>query len=283
MEDGQLNSLHVGAIIQARMDSTRLPGKTLLPIPFESGKPLLQWVVDPLKLSKRINKIVLATSTSPSNDPLISFADHLEIDVFRGDENDVLSRFAAVIIEHKFDHVVRITGDNPLIDISLLDQLICEHINEDMDYTTSEGLPVGMNMEIIKAASLLKLVREFSLTDADREHVTFSLRRSKTHKTSFHSFQNNLKTVRVTIDYPADFAALSLILAVSIKTEKNGMELIEYVNENMPWIWSINESQVQKTIFESEMDELEQAAQMLERVEMKFASNLIRLKLASMQ
>src|SRR5688500_5242636 len=118
MEVGQPNSPKVGFIIQARMKSTRLPGKVLLPIPLHGGKPIIQWIVDNVKKSGFEKKIILATSTNEEKDPLVAYCKTNSIECFRGDEENVLSRFIQILELNAFDLVVRLTGDNPLLDSS---------------------------------------------------------------------------------------------------------------------------------------------------------------------
>ena len=141
--------MKIGAIIQARYQSTRLPGKVMMPLPLPSGKPLLQHITDSALLSKVIDKVCIATSTLFKNDVIVDFANKQGIDVFRGNDKDVLSRFIALTRKHQFDIVVRLTGDNPLLDAQRLDEAIQYHLDEGNEYTKTQGLPLGMNFEIV--------------------------------------------------------------------------------------------------------------------------------------
>jgi spore coat polysaccharide biosynthesis protein SpsF len=282
MEDGQPSNLRIAAVIQARMGSSRLPGKILLKMPLSNGKPLLQWIVDGLRESKVITDIVLATSLDPQNDALIDFAKENNILLFRGSETDVLSRFIDVTKTYNFDHIVRVTGDNPVFDISLWDEVILEHIRKRVHYTTSKGLPIGMNIEVVQAKSLLALL-DFDLQDADREHVTYFFRRTKEFITLEYPFAFDFgSSIRVTVDYPPDFATVCLLLEVSLSTSKKGMELIMYLQETMPWIWEINKDQVQKGAYQNPKEELVAACQILEKIDMKVASKLLKDHLQSL-
>jgi spore coat polysaccharide biosynthesis protein SpsF len=282
MEDGQPGNLKIGAIIQARMGSSRLPGKILLKMPVSSGKPLLQWIVDGLKESKVITDIVLATSIEAENDALIDFAKENKILFFRGSESDVLSRFIEVTKIHNFDHVVRVTGDNPVFDISLWDEVILEHIRKRVHFTTSKGLPIGMNIEVVQAKSLIGLL-DFDLQDSDREHVTYFFRRTKEFIMLEYPFTFDFgSSIRVTVDYPPDFATVCLLLEVSMSTSKKGMELIRYLQETMPWVWEINKDQIQKGAYQNPQEELIAACQILDKMDMRVASKLVNDHLQSL-
>src|SRR6516165_2666209 len=108
------------AIIQARLGSSRLPGKVLADV---AGRPMLARVVERTRRANRVDRVIVATSTSPGDDPLARF----------GDENDVLDRFYRAAREHGADTVVRITADCPLIDSAVIDRVVDEYRNQDVD------------------------------------------------------------------------------------------------------------------------------------------------------
>jgi len=247
MVAGPSSKLKVGAIIQARMKSERLPGKILMHLPFPHGNPLLWWVIQGAKKSKKIDTVVIATSTSGDDDILESFSANNSVELFRGSEKDVLSRFLKVTRLMKFDVVVRLTGDNPIIDSSILDEIINKHVANGNDYTKTKGLPLGMNFEIISAQALLRLEQE-KLSSDDREHVTLFFRNNANLKTEeFLLFQNEgLDKLRLTIDYPSDFAAVSLIFELINSEGMPSIECVRQVKKTHPWIFRINESNPQR-------------------------------------
>src|SRR6202042_2477938 len=102
-------------------------------------------------------EVIVATSTNIENDILFNYCRENAIKCYRGDEENVLSRFIQIVKQQQFDVVVRLTSDNPLTDISLLDKAILYHIKNDNDYTKSEDLPLGMNFEIISPKALLAI------------------------------------------------------------------------------------------------------------------------------
>jgi len=128
------------------------------------------------------------------------------IHCFRGSENDVLSRFISILETENFDAVVRLKADNPIIDIDVLDKKIEYHCHSDKDYTSTVGLPLGMNFEVISAKALLSLKYKM-LSDEDKEHVTLYVKNSNeyTCQTVVKAITNNYKSIRVTIDYPSDY------------------------------------------------------------------------------
>lgn len=247
MVDGQQNKIRIGAIVQARMESKRLPGKVLKPLPFPGGKPLLEWVIDGAKQVTRINQVVLATSINPADDQLETFAKQKSLPVFRGSEDDVHSRFIKVIEEYDFDIVVRLTGDNPFLDSTLLDQAIAKHISNDNDYSRTVDLPLGMNFEIIKAEALLK-TKNATLTAADREHVVLYIRNHEAFSKEdlYMLREEEWNNVRLTVDYPSDFAAASMILQHITHGERADLNFLRRIRKSMPWLFDINAGNMQQ-------------------------------------
>ena len=160
--------MSVGIVIQARMGSSRLPGKVLRPI---AGKPLLGHIVGRLEALRSAATVVVATSDLAADDAIADWCKTQGTACFRGSEEDVLERYCQCARRHAFTQVVRLTGDNPFTDIEELDRLIEMHLREGNDYSNSIGeLPVGVGAEIF---SLTALVRSQSEGRAahHREHV----------------------------------------------------------------------------------------------------------------
>jgi len=168
---------NIVAIIQARMGSTRLPGKVLMEI---CGKPLLWHVVNRVSYSKYISQIVIATSTNPKDDEIEKFAKKYKLKVFRGSENDCLDRYYKAAKKYKADVIVRITADCPLICPEIIDKVILEYIKGDFDYVTNTIVytyPDGCDVEVFSFEALEKAWREAKDT-VEREHVTVYIRNS---------------------------------------------------------------------------------------------------------
>lgn len=276
MVDGPLGKLRIGAIVQARMKSSRLPGKILLPLPFPDGKPLLSWIVEGVRRSRYVHDVVLATSVEGENDCLETFSADYNVRLFRGSEDDVLSRFVAVINEHNFDIVIRLTGDNPIVDVKILDEAIEYHISSKSDYTKTSGLPIGMNFEIVSGQALVQL-QDYDLTLDDKEHVTLFMRRTDFFTKSELQLckDENFSNVRLTVDYPSDFAALSFILSFS-----NGrfadLALIRSLRLSHEWIFRINSDNIQRNPFQNKGAEIDAAIAYLESVGMDRASGILK-------
>jgi len=237
---GRLDNLRIGAVIQARMKSERLPGKVLAPLPFPDGKPMLWWVVNSLKQSKLVTDVILATSKNKENDALEDYSKEIELQFLRGSENDVVSRFVQGAREYNLDVVIRLTGDNPVVDVHFLDELIERHISNKNDYTRSCGLPLGMNFEIISAEALIK-IDEMDLSDSDREHVTLYFRNNNCKKEEVVFFgDEDLKQTRLTVDYPSDLAMMSLIFATLDKGSFPNIETVQKLKQLSPWIFEVN-------------------------------------------
>ena len=158
----------VGLVIQARMGSSRLPGKVLRPI---GHLPLLGHVTGRLAQLPRAWPVVVATSIDPQNDPIVNWCQQAEVETFRGSEHDVLERYVQCAQRFGFDHVVRLTADNPFTDIQELERLVLHHLEGGFDYTHSFGMmPLGVGAEVFTLASLLRSHVE-GLASNHREHV----------------------------------------------------------------------------------------------------------------
>lgn len=280
MEVGQLSNIRIAFIIQARMQSTRLPGKILMPMPIGTQFTLLGQIINSLKLSKANASIFIATSLNNENDILENVAKVNEVTCYRGSENDVLSRFISILEINTFDVVVRLTADNPIIDIEILDKTIEFHCISNKDYTNTVGLPLGMNFEVIKADALLSLKNKI-LSQEDREHVTLYLKNSKEYscQTSFIDLNEDCKNARVTIDYPSDYLVVSSLFSLHLETKiPLGIEIIKYTNIKYPFLLKSNQSNVQKANYKTLDAEIEKAIPVLEELEFKRIVSLLQTK-----
>lgn len=146
----------VGVILQARMGSSRLPGKVLLPF---VDTTILGWIID--RISILPFKLVIATSRFLMDDIIVEYCANKKVDCFRGDEENVLDRFYQCAIKNKFQHVIRLTADNPFTDIEEVMNLTRKHLLESNDYTHSFGqMPVGVGAEVFKFSALEKSLKK---------------------------------------------------------------------------------------------------------------------------
>lgn len=205
--------VEICAFLQARVSSTRLPGKVLKPL---LGEPMLLRQIERLRRSARIGKLVVVTSTDASDNDLASVCIAHGVPVFRGSLDDVLGRFLAALEVHPCSHVVRLTGDCPLADWRVVDQVIDAHLAGGADYTTNciePTFPDGLDVEVVKADVLRGIGRKARL-GSEREHVTYYI---NSHPDEFrrHNVRRepDLSALRWTVDTPADFALVEHIYA----------------------------------------------------------------------
>lgn len=186
------------------MGSTRLPGKVLRPI---GGRLLLEHVLGRLKKLRHSARVVVATSDSKRDDVLAEFCAARGVDCFRGSEQDVLARYYECARERRFDHVMRLTADNPFTDTEELDRLMEFHLAGRYEYSSSlEDLPVGVGAEIFSFAALERSFRE-GLAPHHREHVDeYILENRASFRTGRLSVPQAKRQpkVRLTVDTPED-------------------------------------------------------------------------------
>jgi len=210
------NGLRVNlAVVQARMTSTRLPGKVLMPV---LGQPMIARQAERLRRCRNIDELVVATSVDPSDDPLAEACASIGLPVFRGDLQDVLARFCSVVVQRpNAKAVVRLTADCPLADWTVIDELIVRHLAEEADYSSNtvpeRTYPHGLDAEVVRPEALLRAGRE--ATDPyEREHVTpFFYRRPDEHRIAGLTRSPSLAHLRWTVDYPADIEFVRRVYA----------------------------------------------------------------------
>lgn len=194
------------AILQARMSSSRLPGKMLKPI---LGKPLLSLLLERALKSRMINKVVVATSDHPSDNLIEELCRNADIPCFRGSLEDVLDRYyKAALYFGKPDHIVRLTGDNPLLDPEITDKIIKYYLDNNYDYvsnTAENNFPVGLDVSILSFQSL-KLSWENAHLPYEREHVNpFILGHPEMFKIGLYREKVKYPSLRWTVDTEEDF------------------------------------------------------------------------------
>lgn len=233
--------LRTVAIIQARMSSSRLPGKVLKTI---LGKPMLGYIVERLVWVKQIDEIVVATSREASDQPICTFCRENKIACYRGDLNDVLGRFYQTAQEYKADTVIRVTGDCPCVDPELVTQLINLFQREKYDHigiATGAGaifdearFPNGLDAECFRYESLEKAWQE-AAEPADREHVTPYIWRNKdVFKCGSLKPEKDYSHIRLSVDHQEDFELVSKIYEALYKPEKPFVmqDIINYLGAN---------------------------------------------------
>ncbi|WP_285906373.1 glycosyltransferase family protein [Pseudodesulfovibrio pelocollis] len=203
-------SEQVTAIVQARMGSSRLPGKILKPV---LGRPLLAHEIERLKRCTSLREIVLATSDQPGDDSVAALGAELGVHIFRGSESDVLDRYTQAARAFDARNVMRVTGDCPLIEPAICDRTVASFFDAEADYiTTPPRVAEGLDCEVFTRAAL-----ETAWTEArrpsEREHVTLFIRnrpdRFRCLETPHDSDDSGY---RVTVDEPEDLTVVTAIL-----------------------------------------------------------------------
>lgn len=198
------------AIVQARMGSTRFPNKVMCPI---NGIPLIELLLSRLAKAKRIDKIVLATSSNSGNQPLADHVRGLGYEVFQGSEHDVLDRYYQAAQPRQPETVVRITGDCPLMDPELVDQVISAYETQGVDYlsnTLPPSYPDGLDVEVFSFRALEQAAR-LATKPAEREHVTPFIRESGQFCTGNFASKADFSSERWTVDEAPDLEVVAAV------------------------------------------------------------------------
>ena len=217
------------AIVQARLSSSRLPKKVLQDV---CGKPMIIHELERLRNSEQINHIVLATSEDSSDDELAETVASVA-DIYRGNLNDVLDRYYKCAKFYNAEHVVRITGDCPVIDWRIVDEVISRHLSEKNDYTSlTERFPDGLDTEVMIFSALEKSWKEAKLP-SEREHVTqYVKKHTEIFKIGEYDNKEDFSNMRWTVDEPRDLEFIrqifkALYLKNSDFTTQDVLELLE--------------------------------------------------------
>lgn len=239
--------MKVVAVIQARMGSTRLPGKVLMPL---GGRPVLGWVVEACEAAAGINQVVVATSTNPKDDEVFEFCREQGICVVRGSEDDVISRFMDVMQEHGGDAFVRITADEPFMDHTVLEQVVGVFRQQNVDYCSNvhpRTYPDGLDIEVFSAGAL-GLANQYATRTIDRECVTSWMVRhpEKITQATVYNHLENMKGERWVLDTEDDYEFCCEVASRLGYGSPTQMRILEILAES-PQIrdinnqWGINE------------------------------------------
>lgn len=203
---------HTVAFIQARMSSSRLPGKVLLPL---AGRPLVAYMAERARRATTLDAVVIVTSTDPSDDALARAARAEGLPCFRGDLTDVLRRYADATRAHDATTVVRLTGDCPLIDPAVIDAVVHALQTRGVDYASNvdpPSFPDGLDVECFTRAALERADAE-ARRGPEREHVTLWMRDAASGLTRANvRAPADLSALRLTVDYPDDLPVVRTIV-----------------------------------------------------------------------
>lgn len=231
-------------IVQARMTSTRLPGKVLMPV---LGKPLLAYELERLQRCQKADSLMVATTVNATDDPVVALCEALDVPVFRGSEADVLERYHGAARQAAAETVVRVTADCPLIDPVIVDHVIARYqtanreANGALDYasnTLARTFPRGLDVEVFSFAGLETAHRQ-ATQPAHREHVTpfFYTQPERFRLDSIESLENYGEH-RWTVDTPEDFELVRRILETlyPVTPDFGLLDVLALLDRNPEWV-----------------------------------------------
>ncbi len=234
----------VVAVVQARMSSTRLPGKVLADL---AGRPALELLIARLSRCEQLDEIVVATSTDPSDDAIVQWCDLHAVNCVRGSLVDVLARFRLAVEATDAAAIVRITADCPLIDPRTVDGLVSLFIKENLDYCGLSGdFPHGLDCEIFTRDALFAAEEE-ATADYDREHVTPFLKRHRDRfgTAPYAPFTGHAHE-RWTLDYPEDLSLLQAITERLAEPEAATAAAVISLLDEVPELRHLNDMRVNR-------------------------------------
>ncbi len=233
---------NLGCTIEARMGSTRLPGKVLKRV---NGRSMLDLMVSRVRMVPEIGGIIIATTINENDDAIVEEARRLGVGFYRGSEDDVLSRVLGAVIENRFEEFVALTGDCPLIDPDIISKVIAEFGNQKIDYISNaliRSYPDGMDTQVLTQVAL-KRSSDLTKDATEREHVTLHIcRNPKIFQTKNYLAPDSLfwPELGLTLDQPEDLKLITDIFQYFWpRLDFSCLEIIEYLNKN-PKILSIN-------------------------------------------
>ena len=230
---------NISAIIQARIGSTRLPGKVLMKL---NEDTILSLLLKQLKHSKFLDEKIIATTNNPKDDVIEKFTTSNNIKLFRGDSDNVLDRYYQCAKKFSLTHIVRITADNPLIDPDIIDQAIKKYSTFNYDYLTNSinrTFPNGTEVEIF-SFDALEIAWKYAKKKFEREHVTpYFYNNPKKFKIHHFKQKKNQSKFRYTIDHKEDYALVVEILSRIKKRPVRTSDIIDLLTTN-PQLLKLN-------------------------------------------
>ena len=242
--------MRINAIIQARMGSTRLPGKVLMDL---GGQSALSRVVRRLGRAKLLREIVVATSVASVDDAVVAECARLQVPCFRGSEDDVLDRYYRTAQGWPSDAVVRITADCPLIDAEVVDHTIEVFLNSGADYSSNseETYPLGISAEVFSSSALEQAWHD-ARKDYEREHVTpFFYEHPERFRISSISAPGDYSRYRLTLDTAEDLELIRAVYASFGNRDTMNWQEVVGLLERCPKLAALNSHVVQKPLHEA--------------------------------
>lgn len=240
------------ATIEARMGSTRLPGKVLAEA---CGKPMLELMIERVRRVSALDEIIVATTLNEGDDKIVEFCSRQSIGCYRGSEEDVLTRILEAARAYDADVIVELTGDSPLIDPGVISEVVEAYLSSGADYVSNileRSYPIGMDTQVF-ATKILEDVSRRTDDPIDREHVSLYIYSHpevySLENVAASGAMNRHHDLRLTLDTPED---LALIVAVydalySKNTEFSLIEIIEFL-DSRPDIAMLNANVIQRAV-----------------------------------
>ncbi len=253
--------MNIGVIIQARTTSTRLPGKVLKYLPFNSGVTVLGQVIRRCQQSEYLNNVIVATTVDSMDDNIVKIAVEENVNWFRGSRDNVLERYYEAAVEYDLDVIVRVTSDCPCIDPGIIDKIIRNHFMLNADYTSNSlirSYPHGLDVEVFNFSSLEKAY-QMAEHPFEREHVTPFIYKSKPEYFRLNSFEAmeecRAPDIRVTLDTVEDYALLCAVYdyLYPVNNFFNVTDIVTLFKQK-PWLKLVNGNIRQKN-FDLTVDE----------------------------
>ena len=245
----------INASIEARMTSSRLPGKVLMNA--INNVSMLEFMINRIKLSKRLDDIVVATTINREDQPIVDLCDRLGVKYYRGSEEDVLQRVLFAHNELNSDIIVELTGDCQLIDYRIIDEVIDEYLENDYDYVSNchvRSFPIGLDVEVF-SRKLLEDISKEALDIEDREHVSLYIYKSGNYSLKAVIADEDLfwPELRITLDDKGDYLFLREIISNFYPKNKfdfSAKEVIEYIKSNIHLLDLLDGVRVKENIYE---------------------------------
>jgi len=273
--------MKVGAIIQARTSSTRLPRKVLKELPYNSGTTVLEQVIRRVSRASCLNELIVATTNETEDDEIFALTERAGVKAFRGSKEDVLSRYYHAAKKNELDVILRITSDCPCVDWEIIDTVAKEIIEKNKDFAhVKESYPRGVGD--VEAFTFAALKEAFLKAEEkhDREHVCPYIYRTKPGSFNISQIEApeefRRPDIRVTLDTIEDYAVLCEVFDELCRVNPFfSVKEIVGLFVDKPWLKMINGKVVQKTLNDLN-GEIEEALKLLEIQDLKRARNFLK-------
>ena len=272
--------MKIGAVIQARSSSTRLPKKVLKPLPYGGDVCVLQQVIRRVQKSDLVDEVIVATTNESEDSSIVDVAIKEKVPYYRGSLENVLERYYGAAVENDLDVIVRITSDCPCADYTVIDEVIQSHFDKKADYTSNglvDSFPRGIDVEVINF-NVLKRAYSEATEKYEKEHVTPFIYKTHPEEFKINKFiaPSDNSDIRITLDTPQDYALLCAVYD-NLYFNNNYFlveDIIDLFNKK-GYLKIINRDIVQKKVCNNLSEELEEAISLCEMQDLDKAKEFI--------